>query len=95
MQEGQQKRWEGFAWGYHGTTGRTLADLGSAGAGERREGAGGRNSKFENWNWPYFVPRWRDFLLRQGFGEHVEGFSLRSKIKQGLEGLGKGFRLRR
>ena len=49
------------------------------------------------WNsdWPYFVPRWRGFLLRQGFGEHVEGFSLRSKIKQGLEGLGKGFRLRR
>jgi hypothetical protein len=28
MQEGQQKKWEGFAWGYHGTTGRTLADLG-------------------------------------------------------------------
>jgi hypothetical protein len=28
-------------------TGRTLVDLGSAGAGERREGAGGRNSKFE------------------------------------------------
>ena len=34
---------------------------------------------------PYFVPRWRDF----------EGFSRRSKIKEGLEGLGKGFRLRR
>ena len=33
--------------------------------------------------WPYFVPRWRDF----------EGFSLRSKIKEGLEGRGGGFRL--
>ncbi len=41
------------------------------------------------------VPRLRDFLLRQGFGEHVEGFSLRSKIKEGLEGRGGGFRLGR
>ena len=39
--------------------------------------------RFLNW-WPYFVPRWRDF----------EGFSLRSKIKVGLEGRGGGFRLR-
>ena len=48
--------------------------------------AKGGEEKFEMRNAeirPYFVPRWRDF----------EGFSLRSKIKEGLEGLGRGFRL--
>ena len=41
----------------------------------------------------YFAPRWRDFLLRQGFRERVEGFSLRSKIKVGLDAKGGGFKL--
>jgi hypothetical protein len=87
----------GFRIGERGTLLRSvsvnLAELRRA-PSKGGEG-GGRNSKFGNWNWPYFVPHWRGFLLRQGFGEHVEGFSLRSKIKQGLEGLGKGFSLRR
>ena len=43
-----------------------------------------RNAEIGNWRGgPYYVPRWRDF----------EGFSLRSKIKEGLEGRGGGFRL--
>ena len=33
--------------------------------------------------WPYFVPRWRDF----------EGFSLRSKIKVGLDAKWGGFKV--
>jgi hypothetical protein len=65
MQEGQQKKWEGFAWGYHGTTGRTLAGVGyEEEIAHAKDAKDAKDAKGGEWGPPSLLTRFAEELWR-------------------------------